>query len=104
MTSIRTCGPKRDAVRGATYDLLDARPHAAFGSLPGNAYAFLSDRDREKLQVRHCVMFYLSHRSTALANITANIILQHSLCNFKSLLLHTMLSSVPAMQAHFASR
>lgn len=104
MTSIRTCGPKRDAVRGATYDLLDARPHAAFGSLPGNAYAFLSDRDREKLQVRHCVMLYLLYHTTALANITANIILQHSLCDFGLALLHTMLKSAPAMQAHFASR
>ena len=89
MTSIRPCGPKRDAVRGATYDLLDARPHAAFGSLPGNAYAFLSDCDREKLQVRHCVMLYLIYHATALASVTGDVILQHSLGDLGSPLLHT---------------
>ncbi|KAK9830917.1 hypothetical protein WJX81_004774 [Elliptochloris bilobata] len=52
VTSIRPCGPKRDAVRGATFDLLDSRPHSAFSSLPGDAYSFLSDHDRDKLQGR----------------------------------------------------
>ena len=55
MTSIRPCGPKRDAVRGATFDLLDGRPHAAFSSLPDVSYAFLNDEDRGKLQVRLCL-------------------------------------------------
>ena len=52
VTSIRPCGPKRDAVRGATFDLLDGRPHAAFGALPDIAYAFLNDHDRSRLQVQ----------------------------------------------------
>ena len=52
VTSIRPCGPKRDAVRGATFDLLDGRPHAAFSALPGISYAFLNDHDRSRLQVR----------------------------------------------------
>ena len=63
VTSIRPCGPKRDAVRGATFDLLDGRPHAAFGSLPSTSYAFLNDDDRRKLQVWAPVLRDSSNRS-----------------------------------------
>lgn len=55
MTSIRPCGPKRDAVRGATFDLLDGRPHTAFSALPDISYAFLNDHDRSRLQVWLCL-------------------------------------------------
>jgi hypothetical protein len=46
------CTEQKEAVRGATYDLLDDRGPDAFGSLPGDAYAALSDRDRQRLQQR----------------------------------------------------
>ncbi len=52
VTRIRPCGPKCDAVRGATFDLLDGRPADAFGGLPDGAWAFLSDRDRRALEAR----------------------------------------------------
>eukprot|EP00877_Chromochloris_zofingiensis_P003265 jgi/Chrzof1/1293/Cz10g01150.t1 len=54
VTTIRPCGPKRDAVRGATYDLLDHRHWDVFERLGSDAYAFLNDDDRSHL--RHRVM------------------------------------------------
>lgn len=52
LTDIRPCGPKRDAIRGATYDLLDANDFAHFDRLPKDAYASLSPEDRHALQYR----------------------------------------------------
>lgn len=81
LTAIRPCGPKRDAIRGATYDVLacnsacgsnnaaSANHHHhhnghhhndgqggadfhAFDSLPPDAFARLSDGDRFALQYR----------------------------------------------------
>lgn len=50
LTDIRPCGPKRDAIRGATYDLLDHRPFHEFAHLPSRAWAFLNHHDKENLQ------------------------------------------------------
>ncbi|GLC45903.1 hypothetical protein PLESTM_001799700 [Pleodorina starrii] len=81
LTDIRPCGPKRDAIRGATYDVLactncctgssngngtghngghhhhhnnnnGAADFNAFDSLPHDAFASLSDDDRFALQYR----------------------------------------------------
>lgn len=52
LTVIRPCGPKRDAIRAATYDLLDSRGWHAFNNLPSDAYAFLNGDDRRRLQRR----------------------------------------------------
>ncbi|PNH09919.1 Phosphoglucan phosphatase LSF2, chloroplastic [Tetrabaena socialis] len=69
LTKIRPCGPKRDAIRGATYDVVAGSssgvPHgghsghsssehlfSAFDSLDKNAYATLSEGDRFALQYR----------------------------------------------------
>ena len=41
---------QKEAIRGATYDLLDDRGPNAFTSLPGEAYAMLSDADRQRIQ------------------------------------------------------
>lgn len=43
---------QKEAVRGATYDLLDNRGPDAFTSLPGNAYASLNADDRQRIQQR----------------------------------------------------
>lgn len=52
LTAIRPCGPRRDAIRGATFDLLDGRPFDQFDGLPSDAYAYLNDDDRARLQRR----------------------------------------------------
>jgi hypothetical protein len=74
LTDIRPCGPKRDAIRGATYDVLacTAVPNSngngqhvhsshghgngadfnAFDGLPSDAFASLSEGDRFALQYR----------------------------------------------------
>ena len=52
LTQIRPCGPRRDAIRAATYDLLDGRGWHEFQSLPQDAWAFLSEVDRQRLQER----------------------------------------------------
>lgn len=52
LTAIRPCGPKREAIRAATYDLLDSRGWHEFQHLPSDAYAFLNDDDRARLQHR----------------------------------------------------
>ena len=52
LTQIRPCGPRRDAVRAATYDLLDGRGWHEFHSLPQDAWASLSEADRQRLQER----------------------------------------------------
>jgi hypothetical protein len=52
LTEIRPCGPKRDAIRAATYDLLDGRGWHEFHNLPSDAYACLNADDRARLQRR----------------------------------------------------
>ena len=49
LTDIRPCGPKWDAIRGATYDLLDGRGWDAFEHLPPVSYTELNDQDKENL-------------------------------------------------------
>lgn len=51
LTGIRPCGPNRDAIRGATYDLLQPGAHwEGFHHLPGHAFATLSSADREVIR------------------------------------------------------
>ena len=52
LTSIRPCGPRRDAIRAATYDLLDSRGWREFQNLPSDAWASLSESDRRRLHER----------------------------------------------------
>lgn len=52
LTDIRPCGPKRDAIRGATYDLLDQGAFDGFDRLPKESFATLSAEDRYALQWR----------------------------------------------------
>ena len=51
MTSIRPCGPKREAVRGATYDAL-GREAGGFEALPNNAFDNMSVAERASLMHR----------------------------------------------------
>ncbi len=53
-TTIRPCGPKRDAIRGATFDMLDHRDWREFERLPNDAWASLSD-DQKRI-IREKVM------------------------------------------------
>ncbi|PSC67308.1 phosphoglucan phosphatase chloroplastic [Micractinium conductrix] len=50
LTGIRPCGPSRDAIRGATYDLLSGRPHDHFQHEPSHAFATLSAHDRARIR------------------------------------------------------
>lgn len=53
LTDIRPCGPKRDAIRGATYDIMTrSSDWHRFDHLPQDAWAFLSDSDRETIHRR----------------------------------------------------
>lgn len=52
LTSIRPCGPKRDAIRGATYDMLKAGDWERFYSLPADAFAYLDDGTKHRLRSR----------------------------------------------------
>lgn len=52
VTSIRPCGPNRDAIRGATYDILSGGDADAFAALPHHAYSTLEQEDRYALQYR----------------------------------------------------
>ena len=52
LTSIRPCGPKRDAVRGATFDLMSGQAFDAFEREAKDAYTTLSEADRYALQYR----------------------------------------------------
>ena len=47
LTTIRPCGPNKDAIRGATHDLLSNQHWDNFHHLPSHAFASLSDEDRE---------------------------------------------------------
>ena len=52
VTSIRPCGPRYDAIRAATYDLLDGRGWDAFDSLPPVSYSELNEHDKANLRAR----------------------------------------------------
>jgi len=52
LTSIRPCGPKKHAVRAATFDLLhrhQGKHHHEFDHMPEEAFAFLNQQDRQCL-------------------------------------------------------
>lgn len=49
LTSIRPCGPKKDAIRGATFDLLDGRPWEDFFRIPDFSYSELNNNDKANL-------------------------------------------------------
>jgi hypothetical protein len=55
LTSLRPCGPKKDAVRAATFDLLKGHDDRPFEHLPDHAWATLSRHDMATIQnkVRH---------------------------------------------------
>ncbi|MEW5302476.1 MAG: hypothetical protein WDW38_002367 [Sanguina aurantia] len=52
LTAKRPCGPKKDAIRGATYDVMDSRraDFEGFSRLPAHAWATLNNNDRLVLQ------------------------------------------------------
>ncbi|EFN51916.1 hypothetical protein CHLNCDRAFT_27385 [Chlorella variabilis] len=52
LTGIRPCGPSKDAIRGATYDLLSGRPHEHFQHEPSHAFATLSSWDRDAIRAK----------------------------------------------------
>jgi len=53
VTSKRPCGPKRNAIRGATYDLAKNDPwKASFESLPDYAFTGVADWERKLIQDR----------------------------------------------------
>lgn len=52
LTGIRPCGPSKDAIRGATYDLLSGRPREHFDHEPPHAFATLSEDDRRVLRAK----------------------------------------------------
>lgn len=50
LTAIRPCGPKKDAIRGATYDILSGRSWEAFEKEPQESFACLNNDDKRRLQ------------------------------------------------------
>ena len=50
VTDIRPCGPKRDAIRGATFDLLDGRSWDDFFHIPDVSYSELNQTDKANLR------------------------------------------------------
>lgn len=52
LTSIRPCGPKKEAIRGATFDLMSGQAQDQFNHVPSDAYTNLTDEDRYALQWR----------------------------------------------------
>ncbi|KAL3161748.1 hypothetical protein ABBQ38_008843 [Trebouxia sp. C0009 RCD-2024] len=52
LTDIRPCGPKRDAIRGATFDLCSGRPAHEFDHLDSNAFSGMSQHERDRLRHR----------------------------------------------------
>lgn len=50
LTQIRPCGPNRDAIRGATYDLLSGRHWDGFTHEPSHAFATLSSSDKAEIR------------------------------------------------------
>lgn len=52
LTTIRPCGPNKDAIRAATFDVLDDRHFSEFDSLPSEAFLYLSQQDRDFIKKR----------------------------------------------------
>lgn len=52
LTDIRPCGPKRDAIRGATFDLMTRRDWHEFDHLPSHAWSDLDEEQRALVQKR----------------------------------------------------
>jgi Dual specificity phosphatase, catalytic domain len=52
VTSIRPCGPNRDAIRGATFDICTQRPAHEFAGLPPDAFHDMSVQERQTLRER----------------------------------------------------
>lgn len=52
LTDIRPCGPKRDAIRGATFDLCSERPAHEFDQLDSSAFIGMSQHERDTLRHR----------------------------------------------------
>ena len=52
LTSIRPCGPKKEAIRGATYDLMSGRPADQFPREREEAWTALPEPDKLALQWR----------------------------------------------------
>ncbi|KAG1676087.1 hypothetical protein FOA52_014953 [Chlamydomonas sp. UWO 241] len=52
LTDVRPCGPKREAIRGATFDLLSGKQWDEFDRLGSDAWAGLSEEERYALQWR----------------------------------------------------
>jgi len=52
LTSIRPCGPKKESIRGATFDVLDHRHRDEFAHLPADAWRYLSADDRAEISQR----------------------------------------------------
>ena len=52
LTSVRPCGPRKESIRGATFDILDDRHRDEFPSLPDDAWRFLSAADRLNIAQR----------------------------------------------------
>ena len=52
LTSVRPCGPKRDAIRGATHDLLSPEGPDAFARQPAHAWTDLDAADRFAVQFK----------------------------------------------------
>lgn len=52
LTAVRPCGPKRDAIRGATYDLMTGGPRDHFPQHIAFAFSELNEDDRRNVQQR----------------------------------------------------
>jgi len=61
LTSQRPCGPNRDAIRGATFDIVHGEPFKAFDKLPSEMYAVLSDVEEAVLQHKVLDSLYRYH-------------------------------------------
>jgi len=54
LTAKRQCGPKKEAIRGATYDLAKTDPNKQeiFESLPDHAFTNIATWERQLIQER----------------------------------------------------
>ncbi len=52
LTSIRPCGPKRESIRGATFDVLRGGTGENLIHLPPNAFDNVSREERAEIQRR----------------------------------------------------
>jgi protein-tyrosine phosphatase len=50
LTAIRPCGPNKEAIRGATYDLLSGRHWDGFQHEAAHGFATLGDHDRARIR------------------------------------------------------